>query len=190
MKENIENNEELENLKEELRESGIDISQYGKDGAKRVEDLLKEIQDKEASLILDEKENLIRKVSVGTVNIFYTSPKGEKYILKEEKQVFKDGRKRERKNLDTSVAGKIKADEDPEEAIIREIQEELGIFTKVDVFEEDFKTERVISPSYPGLMTEYVMYKFSANIEEDDYKPEGYIEKTDTLDTYFVWKKL
>ncbi len=189
MKNNLGTSIELENLEKRLQDSGINISQYGKCAAKTVKDLLKEIQDKEIILINDKNGNLLRKVRVGSIDIFYTNLKEEKFFLREEKQVFKDGRER-RRNLPGSVSGKIRTNEDPKESVIREIQEELGIPTRLNVFEEEKRIEKVQSPSYPGLTSEYLIHKFSANIEDYDFNPEGYIENGDKLTTFFVWKKI
>ena len=75
------------------------------------------------------------------------------------------------------------------ESIIREIQEELGISDPLDVNESSIDTEIIESPSYPGLPTHYITSRFTAEIPEKDFKSEGYVEKTDNLTTYFVWKK-
>jgi hypothetical protein len=178
----------MQEIEKQLNDSGIDMSLYGQGKAKTIKDLVKEIEDNETVLV---KENgkLLRKVQVGNVEIFYTNKTGDKFILKEDKQVFNDGRERRRAHLSGSLSGKMRVDENPKESIIREIQEELGISSRLDVKEKITETETIESQSYPGLPTCYITNRFTADMTDKDFKLEGYVEKTNSLTTYFVWKK-
>ena len=96
--ENSENKEHLatEALQKLLADAGIDTSLWGKGEAKTLAHLQKEIENGETVLVAGEKGELLRKVMFGGADVYYKSPDGKKYRLKEEKQGFKDGRERRR----------------------------------------------------------------------------------------------
>lgn len=181
--------EEIKKLTEQLKNSGIDVSRYGKGKSKKIEDLFKEIKDNETVLI-NEDGKLLRKSQIVNVEILYKDKEGNKFVLREQKQIFNDGRERKRDHLLGSLSGKMKVNENPKESIIREIQEELGISGQIDVLDNGYDEETIKSQSYPGLLTNYVTYRFVANLLDKDFKSDGYIEKTDSLTTYFVWEKI
>lgn len=182
------NKKELENLKRQLQDAGIDLSLYGKCATKNIDDLLEEIKSGETVLSKNKDGKLLRNINVGSVDIFYTNKNGEKFKLKEDKQSFKDGCERKRK-LPGSVSGKIKKGENPEETIIREVKEELGIICN-NLSKGDIIVETKISSSYPGLLSQYTTHHFSMNILDKDFKPEGYIEKTNRMKIFFIWEKI
>jgi hypothetical protein len=174
------------NLRELLTSSGIDISVWGTGQAKTLTHLQKEIDNGETELIAEKSGTLLRRVSVGGADIYYQSPHGKKYRLKEDRQVFSDGRER-RRDLGQAVSEKMKTDEKPRNAIIRGIKEELGIKGNI-ILTETGKAEKIlISPSYPGLKSQYIQHKFQAMLSDDQFNPEGYVETQDDLCTYFVW---
>lgn len=179
----------LGKLKQQLQNAGIDVSQWGIGKAKTLQHFLKEIEDGETILIKNIDGKLLRKVIVGNANIYYTSPEGKKFILKEEKQIFKDGRERIR-NLDESIAEKIKATENPEDAMVRGIQEELGIESEINLKKDNTKEELLMSPSYPGLQSQYIFHKFETILNDQQFKPEGYIEEQLDKSTYFIWEEI
>ncbi len=176
----------INSLKKQLEEAGINTSNWGIGKAKTLEHLQKEIEDGETVLVTNKKGELLRKVEVCKADIYYISPKGEKFRLKEEKQVFKDGRKRQR-NLDTAISEKIKPNENPKNAIIRGIQEELGISNKLSLEQKEDNEETVESPSYPDLASQYILHKFEVTLNDQQFKQDGYIEDRDDLKTYFTW---
>jgi hypothetical protein len=176
-------------LKKSLENSGIDTSKWGKGQAKTLADLQKEIEGGETLLVNNESGELLRKITVSDADIYFLSPEGKKYRLKEEKQVFKDGRER-RRNLGITVSEKMKPDEDPKNTMIRGIQEELGIRGNIALTKVGMKDEIKTSPSYPGLQTQYVIYKFQALLNVEQFNPNGYIEEQDGLSTYFVWEEM
>jgi len=178
----------LEKITQQLYSAGIDISKYGVDKAKKMSDLAHEIESGESTLI-EENGELIRKVLVGGVDVYYQTPDGKKYILKEDKQVFEDGRERKRK-LQQSMAEKIKPNEDPAEATERGIVEELGISGKIELQKIRIDEEINESPSYPGLKTKYVFHRFAFYMTEEQFKPEGYIEKQSDKETHFIWQEI
>jgi len=179
----------INTLKKHLEDSGIDISKWGTGQAKTPTDLQREIERGETLLVNDESGELLRKIIVSDADIYFLSPEGKKYHLKEEKQVFKDGRER-RRDLGITVSEKMKPDEDPKDTMIRGIQEELGISGDIALTKVGMKDEIKTSPSYPGLQTQYVIYKFQALLNVEQFNPNGYIEEQEGLSTYFVWEEV
>lgn len=179
----------IDALKQQLESAGIDTSEWGKGEAKTVEHLQKEIESGETILITGEQGELLRKVVVGGADILYTSPEGKKYRLKEDRQVFKDGRERKR-NLDQAISEKMKPDEDPTDAIIRGVREELDIEGDLSVTETGVEEQLLSSPSYPGLQSQYILHKFSITLVDSQFRSDGYVEEQEDKSTYFVWEEV
>ncbi len=176
-------------LKKQLEAAGINTAEWGTGQAKTLEHLQKEIESGETILVTGEKCELLRKVVVGGADIYYKSPDGKRYRLKEDRQVFKDGRER-RRDLGQAVSEKMKPDEDPKEAIIRGIQEELGISGEITLTEIGTDYQIITSPSYPGLQSQYIRHRFQAVLNEEQFNPNGYIEEQSDKSTYFVWEEV
>lgn len=179
----------MEQLKCTLEKAGIDITRWGIGQAKTLAHLKKEIENGETFLVSDEAGKLIRTVVVGGADIFYQSPDGKKFHLREDRQVFNDGRMRQR-NLSQSVSEKIKPGEDPDTAVIRGIQEELGIEGEIVSIRVGTDDQIIESPSYPGLQSQYVIHRYQVTLTEKQFDPRGYVENQPDKNTYFVWEKL
>jgi hypothetical protein len=178
-----------EALKKLLEDAGIDFSEWGKGEAKAIEHLRSEINEGESILEKGESGELVRRVSIVGADIYYVSPGGERLHLKEDRQIFKDGRERKR-DYGHAVSEKMKQGEDPRVAIIRGIREELGIDGLIDP-QKAWEDEKIIlSPSYPGLVSHYIRYGFDVILSENQFKPEGYIEEQDKMSTYFIWEEV
>jgi hypothetical protein len=178
----------LYSLQDQLLNAGVNIDSWGKGEAKSLGDLQKEIDEGE-SVLINEDEKLLRKVTVCTANVYYLSPDHKKYRLKEGRQVFKDGRER-RRALPQGVSGKMKAYEDPRNAMAREIKEELGLEGEVSLVDIGSDIKTINSPSYPGLQSQYLHYYFDSILTDQQFKFEGYIEEQDGLMTYFNWEEV
>jgi len=189
--ENLEKSNEsvLYVLRQQLEGAGINVSEWGKGQAKTLAHLQKEIKSGETVLVTGEQGELLRKVVVGGVDIFYVSPDGKKYRLKEDKQIFKDGRERKR-DLGQAVSEKMKPKEDPKDAMIRGVREELGIEGEISLTETGADEQLLSSPSYPGLQSQYIRYKFEAMLNDQQFKSNGYVEEQDDKSTYFVWEEV
>jgi len=183
---------EKSKIKRLLLDCCVDITVWGIGDAKTLDQLVKEVIDGESRLLRSENGELTRSVEVVQGVITYVDENGETFQLVEEKQVFGDGRVRVRNRLiDISVAEKMKPDEDPREALIRGLKEELEITEGAQIAdnpEVDSKDED--SLSYPGLRSQYQIYTFVVELDESAYKPEGYAEVQDDKTNYFVWKKI
>jgi len=176
-------------LKKKLTDAGIDTSSWGTGQAKTLVHLQKEIESGETVLITGETGELLRKVVVGGADIYYQSSDGKEYRLKEDRQVFKDGRER-RRDLGQAVSEKMKPNEDPKDAMIRGIQEELGISGEIALTETGTDVQQVISPSYPGLDSKYIRHKFQTTLTDEQFNPDGYVEEQSDKSTYFIWEEV
>ena len=175
-------------LEELLRANCIPFDTWGAGSTKTIDHLLGEIRFKETSLRKIEGL-LTREVSTAAINVYRVTPQ-KTLLLKEQKQVFKDGRSRKR-ILDTSIAEKIKSGENSRAAAQRAFTEELGISEFVTLV---FKERRTKGPkpslSYPGLQTINTLHYFDAFLSERAFKRGGYLERQPDKSTYFIWEEV
>lgn len=179
----------LGELKNVLIHAGIDLSTWGVGEAKTVEHFLEEVQSGESKITIKLDGSVLKELTVSIAFVYYNSPDGKKFILQEYKQVFKDGRERIR-NIPSSISEKNIPGEEPEEAIIRGIKEELGI--------EDLNIQKIgmpelstqISTTFPGIIPQITLHAFETTLTDSQYCPEGYIEHQEDKDTYFIWQEV
>jgi hypothetical protein len=177
---------ELLNL---LSRFNIDINLWGKGEARTIEHLLKEINMGECQLI-ESNGGLLRLVTGPGLNVFYND--GERILkLKEEKQVYSDGRVRVRADLEISIGEKLKPGESSFDAARRALSEELNISSNLELISAAPITKGPLaSVSYPGLKTKYMFEVFDVYLPSEFYKPEGYIEEQIDKKNYYVWVQL
>ena len=84
----------------------------------------------------------------------------------------------------------MKPNENPREAMLRGVKEELGIDGEINLTETEVGEKLIISPSYPGLQSQYVTYKFEAILNVKQFNPDGYIEEQSDKTTYFTWEEV
>jgi hypothetical protein len=162
-------------LKVWLQERGINTAGFGSiSGTKTLRDLHTEICNGESVLITGEDGSPMRMVAVISVNI--TNRKG--LSLYEAKQRLPSGKLRERNLL---LSEKLLPHETWIEAGRRGILEELGSVLpshpEIDILSDTYSmnTEKSMSGSYPGLLTEYTCHKVQANVmglPETDFTTE------------------
>lgn len=174
----------MDELKEQLTMHGIDFSRWGTGSAKSLEHLLAELDSGESELV-EHDEKLVRRVAVLDIDVF-TDIGGRRRLI-EVRQEFSDGRVRQRE-LPTSVSEKLHQGEDPSEAVARALAEELGIWRFGIISEMRQIVETIDSPSYPGLLSEYLVYRVDVLIHETEYK-DTYQEVQSDKSTYFVWSE-
>ena len=181
----------LKEWEKRLRETGVPLDLWGKGEAKTLDHLAKEISRGVAVIYFDEEREIwVRKVKTVEVRVFYDSPDGNTYILKEDRQVFKDGRVRKRGF--SWVAEKMEEGEGCLPASVRAIKEELGLlspFTSGPEYVENKMIERD-SGSYPGILSKHSVDCFKVFLKPDQFVPDGYVEEQEDKTTFFVWEEM
>ena len=178
----------VEELTNKLKEYSIPVEEWGTGEAKNVEHLLDEIRGEECN-VEDRGGYLIRSIEFVGVRIYHKDKDNVTWVLKEDKQEFKDGRTR-RRNMPSSVSEKMKFGEDSLISAIRGIKEELGVGVEGhqlikmrDLFYNGG------SQSYPGLRTRYKGHQFTCFFNDDQFDENGYIEVQKDKSTFFKWFK-
>lgn len=170
-----------------LREYRIPVQQWGEGQAKTVLHLAQEILKGETELVI-ENGKLLRRISIAHVDVRYRRPDGVELRIVEDRQVFADGRVRERGRK--RVSEKMKSGEDLLETAKRGLLEELGVKAELEFEDLGSKQEVQISSSYPGLTTEYNVHKMRTFLPDEAFNPEGYKEVQKDKTTYFVWREV
>ena len=166
---------------------GVDLGAYGRREAKTLEQLWTEVEKQECTLLLDGAGKIRRRAYGAQIAIYYR--RGDKTLqLIEDCQVFHDGRIH-RRQLGASIGEKMQGDEKPLAAARRALSEELGIEENLALDPEETQTKTVHSLTYPGLISEYVIYTYSTWLPDHLYKPEGYVEVQEDKTNYWVWHK-
>lgn len=178
----------VDKLAELLLDGGIDTSAWGTGSAKTIAHLHEEICEGESQMIFG-SEGITRTVRVAWLDVLYCDPQGDICLLVEDRQEYNDGRKRVR-DLSTSLGEKMKPDEDPTDAAIRALGEELGIDSCKSLHIVGHKETTHTPDSYPGLESNYDTYDFVAVLDDSSYKSEGYIEVQSDKTNYYLWKKI
>lgn len=178
----------LQELRQKLEQAGVDISVWGKGEAKTLEALHQELEKRESFLqVVDGKLELLRYVV--SANVYYTTKEGRKLRLQEDKQIFQDGRIRHR-NFNDPIADKMQPGEDPKTAMLRCLEEELGLVGDLDLKQIEQYQKKYESQSYPGLPSEYIVYSFAVFLNDEQFQEAGYVEAQDDKSTYFVWEEV
>lgn len=176
-----------EELEKRLQKHGIPVGRWGEGAAKTFEHLFQEVISGE-SILESSNDALLRKFKVVGVDVLFKDMNGKIFRLKEEKQVFTDGRER-RRDLATSLAEKIKPDEEPTTAARRAVLEELGISTHQELKSTGNFHVSKPSTSFPGINSDYNAFMYVIELIPSQFKPEGYIEVQKDKKTYFVWEE-
>ena len=186
----ISDNQEIkrEEILSLLKKYSMPYEQWGQGETKDIEYLFREIEAGETVLI-EEKGELIRNVFGVGVDVYYENKEGRLKLM-ETHQEFSDGRIRKRPQLESSLAEKIKAGEEPEKAAARALEEELGLKIKPEEIQFIQIDENIRDPqSYPGLKSKYIIHRFKISLPPDLFRPEGYTEDREDLKSYWQWEK-
>lgn len=168
-----------------LRQHGVDVNRWGTAAAKSVEHLRRELEQGE-SVLLEEDGQLVREVAV--VEIDVVGPR-EEVRLHEDRQEYRDGRTR-RRSLGGALNEKLHPGETPDRAARRALREELGISdARLALVPLDTVEDERESPSYPGLRSRYLVWRYRLRLPPRHFRPEGYVEEQDDKATYFRWRR-
>ena len=178
----------INDLLVKLNKHHIPIEDWGKGDAKSIRSLFNEIKEEDC-ILKEEGDYLIRLIEFVGIRIYYRDGDNT-WLLKEDRQVFNDGRIR-RREMPSSVSEKMRFGEDPVNAAVRGILEELG----VDINKKQLIKRRDLhydggSMSYPGLKTRYKGHQYSCYFTSDQFDINGYVEKQEEKSTYFTWRKI
>ena len=180
----------LEEWEKRLRETGVPLEEWGKGEAKTLNHLVKEISREAVTVFFDEKKGIwIREVKDVEVKVLYESFDGTTYFLREDRQVFKDGRVRRRGH--SWVAEKAEKDESGLTVVERAIKEELDLlspFASGPEYIQKKKVERD-SNNFPGIISKHSVSCFEVRLTPEQFNPEGYIEEQEDKTTFFVWEE-
>jgi len=171
-----------------LKNYGIETDLYGTGTFKTIGHLYQEIEEGETTLSLEDGK-LVRKVEFVGARILYKK-EGDWFRVYEDKQVFVDGRIRRRSNMPYSAAEKFKSGEDPKEVIVRGMKEELDLDITKDQFTFYNRKDIENNDDYPGIRSFHIGHEFLVILNENQYNPEGYIERQKDKDVYFVWRPM
>lgn len=176
----------IDELRSYLKSEGLPVDEWGQDEAKTVGHLFNELAGNECILVRT-PEGLVRKVVTVNVRVYYNSPDGKRLYLKEIEQIFTDGRKRSRSWFTWSISEKLNPGETPQNAVARAFKEELKISTSVKTRSAEVEINRLTSPSFPGLSSEYVSNFFNAELNDAQFDPSGYVEVQPDKRTIWRW---
>lgn len=168
------------------------ISQWGKQkGTKWLSDLRAEVTAGE-SVLRKTPEGLVRSVSVTRIYVFYNHPTRGLLELVEDRQEFKDGLPTRQRALNC-ISEKLLPQEkrNPRRGAIRALKEEIGLegIEEKRLIEVDILPIKEDSHSYPGLVTEYIIYSFSLTLEEEEFEKMRLEEELENTVTHFLWRK-
>lgn len=176
---------DLRQLKRKLMFHNMPLHLWGQNNGKTVEDFLEEINAGESRLI-ESEGRLLRRVECATMDIFHQGAAGRLH-LKETHQIVRGKRRVRKRNW--SLYEKKLPGEDPIACAYRGLLEELEIEERLELRPSQLHYDESPSLSFPGLWTSYVFHPFDVNLPERWYKPEGYVDTSESPkeETYFTW---
>ena len=167
-----------------LEQAGVDLTLWGKDGAKTAVHLHRELEEGDCQLF----DNPPRRV-VRVVELIITR---EGMQLMEVAQEMANGRLRHR-NL--PPAEKMKTGETVEAAAIRCAEEELGTTVSIIGNSHPQKETERLSPSYPGLLSHYTVHSVKTAVfnlpDHDFWRDNGSFTDGDPVRRHqWGWRKI
>lgn len=169
-----------------LTKARVPIEEYGQGGAKTIQNLHKELMSGESVMRVSDKYELTRDVNVVWIDVVCSLSNGDVYLLREDRQEFKDGRIR-RRSTPSSLGEKMQPGEDLDQAIMRALSEEIGVDAIETLHKVGESEEKFTPPTFPGLETTYTSYSYVAVLPEAAFVADGYVEHQAEKDNYYVW---
>lgn len=179
-------------LKSLLRLHDVSFGAWGEGYTRTLRELLAEVHCGESVLIVRDGK-LIRQVHHAQADIVCHTSQGLLRLI-EVRQEFANGAVRHRsRDALRSVSEKIRRNENARAAIIRGIQEELGLmdFSGGGLMANCMKRGKRMSESaesYPTLSVEHVFSVFDWEMPLAYFVAEGYVEVQPRKRTYFAWE--
>ena len=180
---------DFDQLLEVLVRAEVPVDDFGTGPAKTVQHLLDEVQSGESVIHVQKTGEILRELRVLWVDVMCELSNGDIYVLREDRQEFKDGRVK-RRALNASLGEKLKPGETPEDAVQRALEEELGVQRITNVYDTGYEEKTLTPDTYPGVKSSYQFYKFATVIPESEFKLEGYVEDQPDKTNYYVWELL
>lgn len=172
-----------------LTRARVPLDDYGKGAAKTIQNLHREVVSGESVMQVNDTYELTRDVNVVWIDVVCSLSNGDVYLLREDRQEFKDGRVR-RRSTPSSLGEKMQAGEDLDQAIIRALSEEIGVNAIDGLYKVSESKEKFTPPTFPGLETTYASHSYVAVLPEAAFIAEGYVEHQAEKDNYYVWDLL
>ncbi len=178
---------EAERLRALLIEHDIPLHLWGTGNAKTFDHLVREISLGEGRLE-EECGELVYHCRGAGIHVYYHHPEKGDLVLKEDRQVFADGRV-VRREFSASIGEKLRPNEKPPQAAYRAHKEELGIDEHLELIPgRSYKRGPSPSRAYPGLLIVTFTHLFSVWLPERHYRAEGYVEHQSDKSSYFIWQ--
>ncbi len=178
----------IESLRTFLESHSIPLERWGVREANSIEKLLKELNEGECSLRV-ENGQIIRH-GEGAGLIIYFRDSDQLLRLREQGQILKHNGHRRTRSIIASVAEKMRPGENPAAAIYRAHAEELGICEKIPVnYLYLQRTGSLVSKSYPGFVTRSTIHFFNTYLAPKHFRPGGYVEEQSDKTNYYEWER-
>ena len=177
---------EKEALLETLLSFRIPVpTQWGTGSAKGLNDLYKELVDGECTLLAAGR-TLVREFRVARVDVFHMTDDGQLLRLKEDRQIFNDGRTRFR-GFEYAIGEKAKPLERFHEAAHRGLSEELKIHDPLELLPINSFVDMEPPKDYPGIPSISKRADYRLILPPDYYRAEGYVDEQTDKKTVFIW---
>ena len=165
---------------------GVDTAAFGVGTAKSLAQLAGEIAAGESVLSLDEDGRVVRDAAGACVNVYHRTADGRLLRLVEDRQELANGLVR-RRDLNSSIGEKLMRGERPLAGARRALREELGLDVDPPLRADYLMLRVTDSFSYPGLRSRYAITYFRCTLDDDAYRPEGYVEVQPDKHNFFCW---
>jgi hypothetical protein len=146
-----------------------------------------EIERGGAALRRNEEGMLVRESHLVRADVLYLSADNGLLRLVEKKQVFKDGFEHSRQ-LETSISTVGRPYDDYGEFVMRVVRFGLGIEGALRIRALGSTAESLDSSDYPGLPSMQITHRYAVILSDRQFKPDGYVEDQDDMETHYVWE--
>lgn len=180
----------LESLTALLKSYGVEISEWESKYPNITEKFLIDLNNKEFYLSI-ENGDLVRHMRAVNAFVYFEDNGKKKQLVEDRQEFFETGNNSVIKRGFEYLSEKIRIGEDPEVAMKRGVEEELGITEGGYTYEFSAeRNEEKFSPYHPGLFTHYKFFIYNLLLKKEAYNEAGYIDDEGRRKTFFIWKDL